>query len=146
MFTVEKTMFVNRPPKEVFEYASDVSNLHQWQDQFLSAEWTSAEPHGVGSTQRSHARFMGRDIESTAEITVWDPPNQLGFKTLSGPIPVEGSQKFEPEGEGTKVTLYGKVEPGGFFKLAEGLVRKQIESQFTTNLEALKKMLETGGG
>jgi hypothetical protein len=51
--------------------------------------------------------------------------------------------KFVTEGNGTKVTMAGQIEAGGFFKLAEGLVKKQLESQFVTNLEALKLLLES---
>jgi hypothetical protein len=109
----------------------------------LSAEWSSDGPHGVGSTQRSVTRFLGRDIESTSEITVWDPPKQHGFKVVGGPVPVDGLMKFVPEGNGTKVVMGAQVEPGGFFKLAEGLVKKQLESQFETNLETLKLLLES---
>jgi hypothetical protein len=107
-------------------------------------EWSSKGPHGVGSTQRAVARFLGRDIETASQITDLDPPNQHGFKSIGGPIPIEGGMKFEPEGNGTKVTMGGQIEAGGFFKLAEGLVKRQLGSQFVTNLEALKLLLESG--
>jgi len=142
MFTVEKSIFINNPQQQVFDYASDPANAHKWQSNFMSLEWTSAEPHGVGSTQRSVSRFLGRDIETTVQITLWDPPNKTIAKSVSGPIPVKAETNFEPEGPGTKVTLIGQVEAGGFFKLAEGLVKKQLERQFDTNLEALKLLLE----
>jgi hypothetical protein len=63
---------------------------------------------------------------------------------VSGPVPVKGDMKFETEGNGTKMTIGGQVEAGGFFKLAEGMVKKQLESQFVTNLDALKLLLEAG--
>lgn len=144
MFTIEVSTVVNRPQQEVFDYSSDPANANKWQNQVLSVEWSSEDPHGVGSPQRSVTRFLGRDIETNQQITVWDPPNQFGFKSVSGPIPIEGGMKFEPEGNGTKVTMGGQIEAGGFFKLAEGLVKRQLESQFVTNLEALKLLLESG--
>ena len=143
MFTIEKSIFINRPQQEVYDYTSDPANAHKWQSQILSVEWSSEGPHGVGSTQRAVARFLGRDIETTSQITVLDPPNQHGFKSVGGPIPIEGGMKFEPEGNGTKVTMGGQLEVGGFFKLAEGFVKRQLESQFVTNLEALKLLLES---
>jgi uncharacterized membrane protein len=144
MFTIEKSIFINRPQQEVFDFASEPANIHKWQGNFISAEWASEGQHGVGSTQRSVSRFLGRDIESTSQVTVWDPPNRHAFKVVSGPVPVEGDMKFETEGNGTKLTMSGQVEAGGFFKLTEGLVKKQLESQFVTNLEALKLLLEAG--
>lgn len=144
MFTIEKAIYIDCPQQEVFDFASDPANIHKWQSNFISAEWTLEEKHGVGSTQHSVSHFLGRDIESTSQITVWDPPNQYGFKVISGPVPVEGDMKFEPEGTGTKMTMGGQVEAGGFFKLAEGMIKKQLGSQFVTNLEALKLLLEAG--
>jgi uncharacterized membrane protein len=144
MIKLEKSIFINRPQQEVFDFASDPANVYKWQSNFISVEWTSEAPHGVGSTQRSVSRFLGRDIESTVRITVWDPPNRYGFKVVSGPVPVEGDMKFETEGAGIKMTMGGQVKSGGFFKLAEGMVKKQLDSQFVTNLESLKLLLEAG--
>jgi hypothetical protein len=39
-------------------------------------------------------------------------------------------------------TLAGEAEPGGFFKLAEGLMKGQMEMQMDEMLEGLKKALE----
>jgi len=50
--------------------------------------------------------------------------------------------KFEPEGTGTKVTMTMSAEANGLFKLAEGLLKKQMERQFDTNLEDLKLLPE----
>ncbi|MFO7622997.1 MAG: SRPBCC family protein, partial [Anaerolineales bacterium] len=95
MFKLEKSIFINCPQQEVFDFASDPANIHKWQSNFISVEWTSEEQHGVGSTQRSVSRFLGRDIESTSQITVWDPPHRFSFKVVRGPVPVEGDMKFE---------------------------------------------------
>ena len=46
-----------------------------------------------------------------------------------------------PEG-GTELTIDVEAEFGGFFKLAEGLVGKQLEKQLDTNFDALKLLLE----
>ena len=143
MFMVERSIFINSPQQEVFNYTYDPANAHKWQSQVLSVEWSSEGPHGVGSTQRAVARFLGRDIETNSQITVVDPPSQHGFKSVGGPIPIEGGMRFESEGDGTKVTMGGQLDVGGFFKLAEGLVKRQLESQFVTNLEALKLLLES---
>jgi uncharacterized membrane protein len=142
MINIEKTIFINRPQQEVFDFASNPTYLPKWQSQIISTEWTSPEPHGVGSTQRSVARFMGREIESTSEVTELDPPNYFVFKLVGGPLSLEGSMRFVSSGSGTQMTMGGKMEPGGLFKLAEGLVRKQLEKQFEENLELLKSILE----
>jgi carbon monoxide dehydrogenase subunit G len=88
--------------------------------------------------------MLGREIESTSEVTAYDPPNTYGQKTLGGPVPFEFTVTFETEDGGTKVTMDGQAEAGGFFKLAEGLVRKQLEKQIETDFDGLKRVLESG--
>ncbi len=51
---------------------------------------------------------------------------------------------FEPQGNSTKVTWRMHLEAGGVFRLAEGLLKKQTEKTFVTDLEALKFHLEAG--
>jgi len=42
------------------------------------------------------------------------------------------------------MTLTAQAELGGFFKLAKGLVGKQLEKQMETMLVALKTLLKAG--
>ena len=142
MFTVEKTISINRPKQDVFDYASDPANAHKWQSVVKSKQWTSEDPPGVGSTQRFVSRFMGLNLKGTNEYTVWDPPNQYSFKTIDSPLPIEEGMRFESEGNSTKVTRHIQVEAGGVFKLLEGLLKKQAESQPETDLKVLKFLLE----
>ena|SRR3990170_1009035 len=145
MITFEKIFLIDRPQQEVFDFSSDPANDTKWQGSTDLSEWTSPAPIGVGSTQRSVVRFLGRKIESTLEVTAWDPPNQYALKTVSGPVPFEINVKLASQGNGTQVTLSGQGEFGGFFKLAEGLVGKQLENQLDKDFKKLKQVLESGG-
>ncbi len=142
MFEFEKTIFINRSPEEVFEFLTNPANDPKWRNSSISGEWTSDGPIGVGSTQHSVDKMLGREIESTSEVTVWDPPNKFGLKTVGGPMPFEITQKIESKEGGTQLTLIGHAEVGGFFKLAEGLVGKQLEKQINQDLDGLKVYME----
>lgn len=144
MIKFEKRYYIDRPKQEVFDFVTDPANDAKWRDSASSAEWISEGPVGVGSTQRSVDKFLGRKIELTTEVTAWDPPNKYGLKTLSGPIPTESTITFESEGSGTQLTINGQVEFGGFFKMTEGLVGKQVEKQLDTDFNGLKRVLEEG--
>ena len=144
MFTFENSIFINCPQQEVFDYVSNPANSHRFQSGTVSAEWISKGPPGVGSTHRSVTRSMGRDIESTVEYIAWVPPSQFSWRVVSGPIPAEGTSRFESENGGTKYTMSGKIEVGGVFKLAEGLVKKQLQKQHEADLSVLKQLLEEG--
>jgi carbon monoxide dehydrogenase subunit G len=144
MIKFEKSYYIDRPKQEVFEFVTDPANDTKWRDSASSAEWISEGPVGVGSTQRSVDKFLGRKIELTTEVTAWDPPNKYGLKTLSGPVPTESTITFESEGSGTQLMINGQVEFGGFFKMTEGLIGKQVEKQLDTDFNGLKRVLEEG--
>ena len=142
MFIVEKTIVINRPQQEVFDFAANPANAHKWQSVIKSKMWASEEPHGVGSIQHVISRFMGLNLKVTNEYTIWAPPNQNSFKTINSPLPIEEGMRFEPQGNSTKVTWRMRLEAGGVFKLVEGLLKKQTEKTFVSDLEALKHLLE----
>ena len=144
MYTFKKSITINRSPQDVFEYATNLANDTQWQTGIESSEWTSNGPPGVGSTYKEVRNFLGRKLEAEIELTGWDPPNQVSEKSINGPIPFEFTNKFEAQGNGTLMTLKGEAELGGFFKLAEGLVGKQVEKQVESDLASLKLQLEVG--
>ena len=144
MITLEKSIFINRPPQEVWDFISNPANMTQWQGATESAEWSSEGPPGVGSTLRQVSKFLGRKIEGTSEVTAWDPPNEYGQKSVGGPITFEVTGKHEPKENGTQINVRFQAEVGGFFKIAEGLVGKQMEKQFDTDFGALKLILEAG--
>ena len=139
-FEVEK--IINRTRQEVFDYVTDPANDVNWQGSAKLSEWASEAPHGVGSKVHAVNRFMGRNIDSMLEITAWDPPGSFGQKSVSGPIPFEITMQLEEQDGGTKLTINGEAEAGGFFKIAEGLVGKQLQKQIETDFEKLKQVLE----
>ena len=87
-------------------------------------------------------KLLGRRLESTAEVTAYEPNAKIAFKSTSGPVQYEAWYIFEPVDAGTKLTIVGEAETGGFFKLAEGLVVRQFEKEMQTALAALKDILE----
>lgn len=145
MYKFEKSVFINRPIEEVFNYVTNLANDPQWQGTIESVERTSEGPIGAGNTWRYKGKALGRKVETEIEMTSYDPANhQASVKAISGPVPFENTYKFESNGNGTQLSLSGQAEIAGFFKLAEGLVAKQLEKQLDTDLNALKLLLEAG--
>jgi carbon monoxide dehydrogenase subunit G len=143
MFETRNSIFIKRPLQDVFNLITDPAKTSFWQSMTESAEWSSNGSHGVGSTQRVVARFLGRKIESEIEVTAWEPPHRIDWKFVNGPYPAEVSNTLEPQGEGTLLTSQSQGEMGSFFKLAEGLVARQLEKQLDANFETLKLLMES---
>jgi uncharacterized protein YndB with AHSA1/START domain len=144
MFETKTSIFINRPPQDVFNAITDPDKQSRWQNMTQTAEWTSNGSVGVGSTMKVVARFLGRKIESEIEITAWEPPHRVKIKFVNGPYPAEVTNTLESQGDGTLLTALSQGNMGSFFKLAEGLVVRQLEKQIDANLETLKLLMESG--
>ena len=142
MLTFEKSISIARPPQEVFDYFADPANRSEWTSSAVSSEWTTEPPHGVGSRQRGVDKFLGRRIQSEAEITAWDPPNMHSGK-VTKPFSGEFTARFTEQEGGTELTMSIQAEVGGLFRIAEGLVSKQLERAMDADLNALKLILES---
>ena len=144
MARIETTITINRPIEQVFSYVADYRNNIHWQTGVITAEFTSSAPIGVGSTYKYDATAMGRKMETTGELTIYDPPHKIAWKSTSGPFPMSGSTTFEEVGGGTRLTDILEAEPGGFFKLAAPLLLRQMENQTGNDMKKLKEILEKG--
>lgn len=144
MYQIENSIYIERPAEEIFDAITNPDKQHLWQNLTESAEWTSNGAPGVGSTMTVVAKFLGRRMEVGIEVTAWDPPYRLDWKSVNGPYPSEVTNRIQPQNGGAVLTSSSQAEFGGFFKLAEGLVARQLKKQLDTNYESLKLLLESG--
>ncbi len=142
MARIEQSIKVNCAPEKAFALATDFTQAGTWQTGVIEARVTSTGAFGVGSTYSWKAKALGQTMETLGEVTVWDPPRAYEWKATKSAFPLAGGMKFDADGNATLVTIFADAEPGGFFKLAEGMIKGQMEKQFEENLEALKKALE----
>lgn len=142
MLKIEHSLVINRPVEEVFEFMTDPEKTPQYESGLLESGLTSEGPVGVGTTYREVRQFLGKRMESINEVTEYEPNSKFGFKTSSGPIPVEGNVTFESVEGGTRVSVIGQGEAGGFFKLAESIVGRMARRQLVADYANLKDLLE----
>lgn len=143
MIKVEHSVFINRPVSEVFDYLVDPAKEHEWQEGVVEAGLSpGSNGLGLGANVFEKRKFMGRDMLSKFEVTKFEKDKHFVGKVIEGPVLFEVTYIFNPKEGGTEVTIVLQGEPGGFFKLAEGLVRKQLESQLASDFARAKKILE----
>ena len=142
MINVEASIVIQKPVAEVFAYSNDPAKNKAWQEGLVESKITTPGPIGVGTQITDVRKFLGRDMDSKLEVTAYEPNKRISLKTVSGPIKFEITQLYEPAEGGIKLTMIGEGEPGGLFKLAEGAVKKQFESQLQGDLGRLKKVME----
>ena len=142
MIRIEHSVEIKRPVEAVWSYMAVPQNTTQWQAGVLVTEPTTEGPVGVGTKIRIVRQFLGRRIETVLDTTEYEPNVIYAFKSVSGPISVEGSVGYESVEGGTKVKFAGRGEPGGFFKLAEPLIARLAKRQAVNDSSTLKDLLE----
>ena len=143
MLKVESTTVISRPVEEVFALLSNLENYPKWSSAFLEVQKTSEGPIGVGTTWRAVQKAFGQRLESEVEVTEYEPNRKIAQESTSGPIPSEVLLTFEPVEGGTRVSVALEAEVGGFFKLAEPLVKTMVKRNIETDFANLKDLMES---
>jgi ligand-binding SRPBCC domain-containing protein len=142
MITFDKTVVIERPPEQVFEFVSDPANDALYRSGAQVAAWASEGPIGVGSRMQSVDHFLGREVVTWSEITQWDPPNAYAFETVTGSFPSRFALTFRPRAGGTEVNIQGEMTFRGLAKVIEWIFGGQIKTQAKRDFDNLKRVLE----
>ena len=131
-----------RPVDEVAAYAGDPGNAPEWYANIRSVEWRTEPPLRVGSQMDFVARFLGRQIAYTYEVTELVPGRRLVMQTAQGPFPMQTTYTWEPTAGGTRMTLRNAGEPSGFAKVTAPVMEVAMRRATTKDLGRLKVLLE----
>jgi uncharacterized protein YndB with AHSA1/START domain len=143
MIQVEFNTLIQKPVAEVYAFLAVPANLPRWQKNIQSVTPISQDAMTVGKQYRTSGEILGRKIDGIMTITSIEPAKSFGYKGQNGPMQIQATFTFKPLGANTKLTLNVQGEPGGMFKLAEGMLVNQMKGMMEGNLATLKALLET---
>ena len=138
---LKATETINCPPEQVFDTLIDVEHLTDWASGPQEVTNVSEKPAQMGTTFQQRASLLGRGMEINATVNVLEPGRKFG-SAFDKPFPGHITFKVEPQGGGTKLTMTGGLEPGGFFKLAGPLLSRSLKGTMEKDLRSLKATLE----
>lgn len=141
MINVSDSIVIGKPLAEVFAFASDVCKIPDWQKSVKSIE-APDEPVVKGSQFVMVRKFMGQEMKTPFEVLKMDLNSGISIKSKSGPVKIQVNMNFEDAIPNTRVTTNLEAEVGGFFKVAEGMVAKQMKTQISEDDRELKTLLE----
>jgi|ERR1700712_305762 uncharacterized protein YndB with AHSA1/START domain len=132
---------IPRPVAEVAAYAADPTNAPAWYTNISTVEWKTQPPLGTGSRIAFVARFLGRRIAYTYEVTEYEPERRLVMRTAQGPFPMETTYTWQSVEAGTRMTLRNRGTPSGFGSVAAPMMAAAMRRANRNDLAALAAVL-----
>lgn len=142
-FEFNESIMINRPPKDVFQYAADFRNDTEWRKNVTEMTLEEDDPFKVGNTAYEVIQMYGRQTVTKTVITEVQPGRLLSFKSISGPMPITGVRQFEPVDGATRYSVTLKGELNFFFSILWRFRRKSFHNMIIESLERLKHILES---
>jgi uncharacterized membrane protein len=134
---------IDRPVAVVAAFACDPTNAPRWYENIRSVEWVTEPPVALGSKMAFVARFLGRELRYTYEVTELEPGRRFVMRTAQGPFPMETTYEWRPAGEAaTTMVLRNRGEPAGFSRLVAPMMARSVKRANTKDLRKLKQLLE----
>jgi carbon monoxide dehydrogenase subunit G len=144
MINLDLSVLIDKPVKDVFAFVTNPNNMSKWNSAIVSLEQITPGPVGMGTKFKNVGEMMGRRVEGEMQVVAFEPDSKYGFQMQAGPMQVNVTLTFKTVGTGTKLSLNAQGNPGGLFKLAEGVMQGQVKSMMEGNLANLKSVLEKG--
>ena len=142
MINLISSTLIERPVQQVFDFLSTPENDFQWQYGTLASARISEGASKKGTSFRSIGHLLGRRVQSTFEVTEYEPNKKYGFKSLSGPWQSHTSYTFEVDKSSTQIDISTQVTVINFFQVNQVVLEKTMKKQLKENLAMLKDLLE----
>ncbi|KXP12807.1 ATPase [Tsukamurella pulmonis] len=139
---VERVIPVAR--ERVAQFAGDPSNAPHWYGNIRSVAWRTEPPVRIGSRMDFEARFLGRPLSYTYEVTELVTGERMVMRTADGPFPMETTYTWEPVPDGTLMRLRNRGTPSGFARVAAPAMARAMRSAMTKDLDLLSEILAAG--
>jgi uncharacterized membrane protein len=137
---MQSSIWIARPPEDIWDYLVDVSNDTQWRKGVTDAKWVSDPPHGVGSTGLHVMEGIGNVPWKTTE---WEEPRIMSWEFTSGRGKgVHGGYRVVPEDNGSRVTIHTRAKWPSLTKILILIMKRSLNRQNTADLEKLKAIME----
>ena len=137
------TTWINRTPEAVFDYFIDFSKASSWRQYVRTMALVTPGPVQKGSKIHVEMDMSGHDYTFELEVLVVERPARWRHRTneidFSGYI----EYAFQPENNGTRVTMSCVVEPKGLYGwLGLPLLMMNRGKGYAEQLPQLKRALE----
>lgn len=143
MFPLNGTITINRSPDQVYNFLTDLQSIPKWEGEVLEVRVLTDGPVRLGTKFIEKVKLPMKTFEAKCEVTGLDPGRRMAFRAGSPLMNYEGEYHLSPAAEGTLVTVDVKASFSGFWKLMEGMFKREITKEVQSKLEKLKQVIES---
>lgn len=143
MTTVNKSVFISRPPAEVFAYLADFATTAEWDPGIVEATQTSEGDVGLGATFDLVSLFRGRRVPVTYQITEYEPPSRAVIIGRNKNFTGTDTITVSADGDGSQVGWSADFEMRGLGRLIEPFLRGTFEKLAEEAMEGLSRTLNS---
>jgi carbon monoxide dehydrogenase subunit G len=139
----QRTVTINRPAEQVFDFFTDLKNISTYMPSVTKAEMVTEGGMKPGAKISETRRMKGRENTAVIEITEHERPRlhtasagMMGFRATY-------RFRFAPDGQGTRVDMEALIEGNFLWWLFLGMMTRMMEKEDGEMLTLLKKALAT---
>ena len=140
--SVSDSVVISRPVDAVFAFLADHENLPAWTVGVKQSRRLTPGPPAVGTTYQVVGVLLGRPVESSYQITAFEPGRGFAATMTSPMFGFAEQYRFEPDQDGTRVSMSAAVEPHGVFRFLSPIMTVGVRRQVRADHRRLKTVLE----
>ena len=144
MIEVHAEATVSRSAEEAFAFIADMSNNPRWQKGMRECRWTSEPPLRLGSTYDQVARFLGKEIVSSFEVTEFEQDRLIRIQTTKSSIPLDITRTVESlDDDRSRVAAIVRGDSSGLFRLADPIMSQIVQRSVRRDYQRLTELLDS---
>lgn len=128
--------------ESAFAFVADFANAMRWDPGVATSERIDAGPVGVGARYRLGVRLGGRVAPMEYRITVFEPSRRVVLVGQGSGVSAVDEISFAPAGTGTRIDYTADIRLGGLLRLAQPLLRGQLERIGREALAGMRRTLD----
>jgi len=139
----EKSIDINVPPQNAYDYLSDVTKHADWATHNLTCEKTSAGPIAVGSTFDTTGHQMGthKGVVTIKELV---PGQKIVYESNDDTARIKHAFELAPQNGGTRVTKsFETLKTGLMLTIFRPMMYVVAPRSLQRDLQTIKAKLES---
>jgi len=142
MAKIEKSVVIDRPVEDVWQFITYVPNFTKWDKGVIEARQTSTGPFGVGATFEAKTQEFGL---LKMRVVQYEPNQRYAYQFMSAPHQRGSTTTFAMEAIEVKsrLTLTFDLRIVGIYKLLGPFIVRRMRRSERDSLDNLKRILES---